>query len=56
LTDNGHRCAYFILPPARESDPPPSVGAVVAVARGVLGWICLVGFVLGLFLAQLLFS
>jgi hypothetical protein len=45
-----------MLPPARESDPPPTVVAAVAVARGVLGWICLLGFVAGLFLAQLLFA
>lgn len=45
-----------IYPPAVEIDPPATVVAAVAVGRSVLGWILLAGFVLGLFVAQLLFS
>jgi len=45
-----------IYPPAVEIDPPATVVAAVKIGRGMLGWILLVGFVLGLFVAQLLFA
>jgi hypothetical protein len=48
----------FILPPPRDTDPP-AVAAPARLSSPVLsafGWLLCIGFVLGLFVAQLLLA
>lgn len=49
----GRPCIY---PPAIEIEAPATVVAAAKAGRSLLGWIVLAGFVLGLFVAQMLLS